>query len=97
MSHEIESETANDATFQGRVRVALASKSSSIYQDVSAAELDLKIAAGVQRHGGTFVRDASYLLASSGIDHSSTDAEMDSMLETLWPRSIAYMVGALTA
>ena len=96
MSHQTESEVAKDSTFQGRCRVALMNKCREIYQDTEATNLDLRIAAGVQQHGSTFVREAAYLLAGSGLDHNSTDAEMDGTLETLWPLSIAYIVGALT-
>lgn len=96
MSHQTEAETAQDSTFQGRVRIALTNKCRTVYQDTEATNLDLRIAAGVRQHGGTFVRETAYLLAGSGLDHVSTDAELDAEVETLWPLTIAYQVGALS-
>ena len=99
MSHQTEAETADDATYQNRVRVSLADKTKAVFQDATSTDLDLRTAAGVSQRGERFVREAAYALATSpdAIDHTSTDAEMDAALATLWPLSIAYMVGALTA
>jgi hypothetical protein len=97
MSHQTEAETADDATYQNRVRVALADKTKAVFQDATATDLDLRTAAGVSQRGERYVRDAAYALATSGIDHASTDAEMDAALLVLWPLTIAYQVGALTA
>ena len=95
MSHETQAATADDAAFQSRVRVALSEKSSAVFQDPAATDLDLRIASGVSSRGERYIREASYNLAVAGIDHASTDAEMDTALGVLWPLTIAYQVGAL--
>lgn len=94
MSHQTEAETANDGAFQGRCRISLANKCRTIFQDESASDLDLDIArrvAGNRR----FVREVAYMLAGSGLNHESTDVELDAEVETLWPLTIAYQSGAL--
>jgi len=93
MSHQTQAETADDATFQSRVRVALMSKCTTIYQDTNATDLDTRVAEGVNQRGERFVRDAAYALVTSGIDETSSDTELDSKLGDLWPLSIARMVG----
>lgn len=97
MSHQTEAETADDPVFQSRVRVALNAKMSAVFQDPAASDLDLRIASGVSSRGERYIREASYNLAVAGIDHTSTDAEMDTALGVLWPLTIAYQVGALSA
>jgi len=99
MSHQTQAETADDPLFQSRVRVSLMDKTKAVFQDATATDLDLRTAAGVSQRGERYVRDAAYALATSpdAIDHASTDAEMDAALAVLWPLTVAYQVGALTA
>jgi len=96
MSHLSESQQANDPDFQNRVRAALSAKSLEIYQSAVPSELDVRIASKIGDQGQLYYRKLAYLVACSGIDDTSTDEEMDTVIDALWRKSIAYTVGALT-
>ena len=95
MSHQDAATTAQDATFQGRVHISLTDKCTAIWDSASPSDLDVQIAAGVNRGGRRFIKSVAYPVAAGDIDSHSTDAEMDAYVETLWSTTIAYMVGAL--
>ena len=93
MSHLTESQQANNKDFQDRVRAALSKKSLAIYQSTTPTELDVRIAFNLETY---HYKKVAYLVACSGIDDASTDAELDTVIDTLWAKSIAYTVGATT-
>ena len=96
MSHLTESQQANDPDFQNRVRAALSKKTLAIYQSATPTELDVRIAFNLGNQGQRYYGKVAYLVACSGIDDASTDAELDTVIDTLWAKSIAYTVGATT-
>ena len=95
MSHQDAATTAQDATFQGRVHIALTDKCKAVWDSASPSDLDVQIADGVNRGGRRFIKSVAYPVASGGINSHSTDAELDAYVLQLWATTVAYMVGAL--
>jgi hypothetical protein len=86
---------AQDPAFVDVVKMSLSNKITEVLQDPASSEQDMQTATNASSLLRRIVPEVSQWCAGADLSTSSTDAEIDVEVDTLFSTSIAYRVGSL--
>jgi hypothetical protein len=97
MSHHLDqAKIAQDPEFRDLVRMSLATKITSVLEDAQSTDINKKIATLTSTQILRVLPDVSDWIAGADLSTSSTDAQIDAQINTIWGTSLAYRIGAIT-
>lgn len=85
----------DSAPFKGKVQLALIAKANASFLGVGIE--DKKIAKAVTQQIDVVVASVSRALAAAGLDMTSTDASLDTAVNTAWNKFIGISLGVVAA
>ena len=96
-SHNLSEQAAiaQDPAFVDVVKMSLSNKITEVLQDPASSEQDMQTATNASSLLRRIVPEVSQWCAGADLSTSSTDAEIDVEVDTLFSTSIAYRVGSL--